>query len=54
MKYTNHNKIREELVDFFNEERTFELPKRLKDLHLLRTLEINRTKLSSDYFHLRY
>ena len=54
MKSTNHNKIREELVDFFNEERTFELQKRLKDLHLLQSLAIKKTKLSSDNFHIRY
>ena len=52
MKSTNHNKIREELVDFFNKEKTFEIPKSLKDLHLLRPLAINRNELSSDYLHL--
>ena len=52
MKSTNHNKIKEELVDLFNKEKTFELPKSLKDLHLLRPLAINRTELSSDYLHL--
>ena len=54
MKSTNHNKISGKLLSVFNEEKTFELPKRLKDLHLLRPLAINRIELSSDYFHLQY
>ena len=64
MKSINHNKISEELVNSFNEEKTFELAKRLedenydspfeglKDWHLLRALAINRPELTSDYIHL--
>tara|TARA_A100000164_G_C21597555_1_gene625930 strand:+ start:193 stop:393 length:201 start_codon:yes stop_codon:yes gene_type:complete len=66
MKSTNHNKIREEPVSVFNEEKTFVIAKRLEDenyaaasnrlkhLHLLPLLAINRTELSSDYFKLLY
>ena len=64
MKSTNHNKIREEPVSVFNEEKTFVIAKRLedenydspfdglKDWHLLRALAINRPELTSDYIHL--
>ena len=63
MKSTNHNKISDELVKAFNKEETFELAYRFEDvnyassfngpndLNLLRTLAINKTELSSDYFH---
>ena len=67
MKSTNHNKINEELVVFFNKEKTFVLAKNLEDenyalsfnrsnnLYLLRPLGIYRTELlSSDYFHRLY
>ncbi len=64
MKFTDQNKISEELVNSFNEEMTFELAKRLeddnyitpfdglKDWHLLRALAINRPELTADYIHL--
>ena len=64
MKFTDENKISEELVNSFNEEMTFELAKRLeddnyitpfdglKDWHLLRALAINRPELTADYIHL--
>lgn len=61
MKSTNHNKISEELVNFFNKKMTFELAKRLedenytspydglKDWHLLRVLAINSLELNTNY-----
>ena len=64
MDFTNKNKISEELVNSFNEEKTLELAKRLEednyqtpfdglqDWHLLRALAINRPELTSDYIHL--
>ena len=64
MKSKSNNKIREELIYFFNEEMTFEEAKRLedknyappfdglKDWHLLRALAINRPELTSDFIHL--
>ena len=64
MDFTNKNKISEELVNSFNEEKTLELAKRLEednyqtpfdglqDWHLLRAIAINRPELTSDYIHL--
>ena len=64
MEFTTNNKISEELVNSFNEEKTYQLAKRLeddnyltpfdglKDWHLLRALAINRPELTSDYTHL--
>ena len=64
MGFINENKISEELINSFNEEKTFALAKRLeddnyltpfeglKDWHLLRALAINRPELTSDYVHL--
>ena len=64
MKFNQHNKVSEELVNSFNEAMTFELTKRLeddnyakpfdglKDWHLLRALAINRPELTSDFIHL--
>ena len=64
MEFISENKISEKLVNSFNEEMTLELAKRLgednymtpfdglKDLNLLRALEINRPELKSDYIHL--
>ena len=64
MKSSSDNKISEEIINSFNEEKTFELAKRLeeenyatpfdglKDWHLLRALAINRPELTSDYIHL--
>jgi len=64
MKFTAEDTISEELVNSFNEEKTYELAKRLEednyltpfdglqDWHLLRALAINRPELTSDYIHL--
>ncbi len=64
MGFINENKISEELINSFNEEKTFALAKRLeddnyltpfeglKDWHLLRALAINRPELTTDYIHL--
>ena len=64
MKSTSDNKISNDLTKSFNKDMTFELVKRLEeenyaaqfdrlqDSHLLRTLAINRPKLTSDYVHL--
>ena len=64
MEFTSENKISEDLVNSFDEEMTFVLPKRLednnymtpfnclKDWHLLRALAINRPELTSDYINL--
>tara|TARA_Y100000813_G_scaffold158628_1_gene118811 strand:+ start:181 stop:402 length:222 start_codon:yes stop_codon:yes gene_type:complete len=64
MSFINENKISEELINSFNEEKTFALAKRLeddnyltpfeglKDWHLLRALAINRPELTTDYNHL--
>ena len=64
MEFISENKISEELVNSFDEEMTLELAKRLeednnttpfddlKDLHLLKSLAINRSTLTSDYIHL--
>ena len=64
MSFINENKISEELINSFNEEKTFALAKRLeddnyltpfeglKDWHLLRALAINRPELTTDYIHL--
>ena len=64
MEFTTNNEISEELVNSFNEEKTYQLAKRLeddnyltpfdglKDWHLLRALAINRPELTSDYTHL--
>ena len=64
MEFISENKISEELVNSFDEEKTLELAKRLeedaytppfdglKDWHLLRALAINRPELTSDYIHL--
>ena len=64
MEFRAENKISDELVNSFNEEKTYELAKRLeddnyitpfdglKDWHLLRALAINRPELTADYIHL--
>ena len=64
MEFTTNNEISEELVNSFNEEKTYQLAKRLeddnyltpfdglKDWHLLRALAINRPELTSNYIHL--
>ncbi len=64
MGFINENKISQELINSFNEEKTFALAKRLeddnyltpfeglKDWHLLRALAINRPELTTDYIHL--
>ena len=67
MKFISENKISEELVNSFDEEMTLELAKRLEEdnyntpfdglkdwhlMHLMRSLEINRPKLTTDYIHL--
>ena len=64
MKFISENKINEELVNFFNEEITLELAKRLgennyntafdnlKDWHLLRSHSINRPESTTNYTHL--
>ena len=64
MEFISENKISAKLVNYFNEEMTLELAKRLegdnymtpfdglKDLHLLRALAIKRPELKSDYIHL--
>ena len=64
MGFISENKISEELVNSFDEDKTLELAKRLeeddymtpfdglKDWHLLRALAINRPELTSDFIHL--
>ena len=64
MEFISENKISEELVNSFDEEKTLELAKRLeedeyatpfeglKDWHLLRAIAINRPELTTDYVHL--
>ena len=64
MEFIFENKISEELVNSFDDEKTLELAKRLeddeystpfeglKDWHLLRALAINRPELTRDYVHL--
>ena len=64
MELFSENKISEEIVNSYDEEMTLELAKRLekdeystpfdglKDWHLLRALEINRTELTTNYIHL--
>ena len=64
MKFTYHNKIIGEHLQYFYEEETFELPKRLMvknyaipfkvliNYGSLRTFAINSYKLISDYIHL--
>ena len=61
MKFISENKISKEIVNYFDEEMTFELVKRLeednynnpfdslKDLHLLRAFTFNRTELTKLY-----
>ena len=64
MKFTYHNKIIGEPLQYFYEEETFELPKRLGEknyaitfkvlinYYLVRIFAINSYKLISDYIHL--
>ena len=64
MKFTNHNKIIGELLQYFYEEETFELSKRLEEKNygiafkvlinydFVRTFAINSYKLIFDYIHL--
>ena len=64
MEFISENKISEELVNSFDEEKSLELSKRLeednynnpfdglKDWHLLRALAINRPELKSNFIHL--
>jgi len=64
MEFISENKISEELVNSFDDEKTLQLAKRLeedeykspfdclKDWHLLRALAINRPELTTDYIHL--
>ena len=64
MKFTSHNKIIEEPLQYFYEEETFELPKRLGEKNyaipfkvlinydLVRTFASNSYKLISYYIHL--
>ena len=64
MKFTYHNKIIGEPLQYFCEEETFELSKRLGEKNydipfkvlinydLVRTFAINSYKLISDYIHL--
>ena len=64
MQSSSENNINGKLVNFFYEEMTFELAKRLeeenypkpfdglKDWHLLKALAINNPELTSDYIHL--
>ena len=64
MKFTYHNKIIGEPLQYFYEEETFELPKRLGEKNhaisfkvlinydLVRTFAINIYKLISNYIHL--
>ena len=63
MKFISENKINEELVNSFDEKMTLELTNRLKEdnynypfnglkeWHLLKSLAINRPKLTTDYIH---
>ena len=64
MKFSYHNKIIGEHLQYFYEEETFELPKRLGEKNyaipfkallnydLVRAFAINSYKLTSDYLHL--
>ena len=64
MNPASDTKIREDFVNSFNEEMTFELATRLEeenyatpfdglqDWHLLRALAINRPYLTTEYIHL--
>ena len=64
MKFISENQVSEELVNSFDDEMIHELTKRLegnscntpfdelKDLHILRPLEINRAELTTHYIHL--
>ena len=64
MKFSYHNKIIGEHLQYFYEEETFALPKRLGEKNyaipfkvlinfdLVRTFAINSYKLISDYIHL--
>ena len=64
MEFISENKINEELLNSFDQEMSLELPKRLeeenyaspfdclKNCHLLRAIEIKRSELTSNYFHL--
>ena len=64
MKFTSNNNIFEEPLNEFDEEKNFVLAKRLEDenyakpshelknWYLVRTFEINRYKLTSNYIHL--
>ena len=64
MKFTYHNKVIGEPLQYFYEEEAFELPKRLVEknnalpfkvlinYYLVRTFAINSYKLTSDYIHL--
>ena len=64
MKFSYHNKIIGEHLQYFYEEETFELPKRLRvknyaipfkvsiNYNLVRTFAIKSNKLISDYIHL--
>ena len=64
MKFIPENKISEEIVNSLDDEMTLELAKRLeecnysapfdfsKESHLLRSLAINRTQLTTNYIHL--
>ena len=64
MEFISENKISEELVNSFDDEKSLELAKRLeeddyktpfdglKDWYLLRALAINRPELTFDYINL--
>ena len=64
MEFISENKISEELVNSFDEEMPLALEKRLeecdyntpfdvlKDWHLLRSLAINKPKITTNYIHL--
>ena len=63
MKSTSGNKVSEEPLNYLNEDKFFELDKKLeelnyetlintfKNMNLLRTLLINRPKVTFDYIH---
>ena len=63
MKLISENRIRQEQINSFDKEMTLELAKRLeeddqnntcdglKDLHMLRSLAINKPELKTDYIH---
>ena len=64
MKFISDNKIRKKQVNFFDEEITLEIAKRLEEdtfntsfgglneAHLLRALAINKPELITNYIHL--